>query len=695
MNASGFDPNDHYLVLSLVWLRLLLRRVVQRHTPVTVAAPREVIAPVARSRGWWHGRTEPAPVVPAAPGVPAMPVVPASSLDAEIAQAAEQLAAAAQQSEPELESLRRAFGLSEFERNVLLLCAAPELDTGIGALLEAAYGSARPSFAMAMDLFDDAAWDVRSPQRPLRYWQLVGAVAEPMSTGAPLRVDERILHAIKGLHHLDARLAMSMEPVAARAALPASQQQVADSAVHLIGRAAQTGELPVVQVVGTHAPDRTGVAAAIAAALRLELYRVRISALAAVPVAEIDTLARLWHRETLLAPRALLFEDDGADEHAALRQSRAMFVRRSGGLVLSSAPDLSPDMPAPTVSLEVARPTGTEQYELWTWALGSEQRAQVGVLAEQFRLDGPEIARIVGYTELPADPDAATRALQNAARQSLRPRLEKLATRVRPVATWDTLVLPETELDQLHQIAEQVAHRSTVYAQWGFGARMNRGLGINALFAGESGTGKTMAAEVLANALGLDLYRIDLSGVVDKYVGETPKHVRTIFDWGEAGEAILFFDECDAIFGKRSEVKDAHDRYANIEIDYLLQRMETYRGLAILATNMRDAVDRAFLRRLRFVVNFPFPAVADRERMWRIAFPADTPVGALDYPRLARISLTGAAITDAALGAAFRAASHGGVVGMADVLAAARDQLRKQSRPVNEADFRIEQGVPA
>jgi len=343
----------------------------------------------------------------------------------------------------------------------------------------------------------------------------------------------------------------------------------------------------------------------------------------------------------------------------------------------------------------VERPTVAEQYRLWLDALGSAEHADLGALAQQFRLDGSEIRRIVGYTALPPEPGKATRALQAATRRALRPRLEKLATRVRPVATWDTIVLPEPELTQLRQIAGQVADRSTVYSDWGFGERMNRGLGINALFAGESGTGKTMAAEVLANALGLDLYRIDLSGVVDKYVGETPKHVRTLFDWGEAGEAILFFDECDAIFGKRSEVKDAHDRYANVEIDYLLQRMETYRGLAILATNMRDALDRAFLRRLRFVVNFPFPSVADRERMWRIAFPVGTPIGELDFARLARISLTGAGITDAALGAAFRAAAANEAVEMTHVLASARDQLRKQNRPVNEADFRIDQGVSA
>jgi SpoVK/Ycf46/Vps4 family AAA+-type ATPase len=253
---------------------------------------------------------------------------------------------------------------------------------------------------------------------------------------------------------------------------------------------------------------------------------------------------------------------------------------------------------------------------------------------------------------------------------------------------WDDLVLPEHEQSVLRQVADQVAHRSRVYEGWGFGEKMSRGLGISVLFAGESGTGKTMAAEVVANHLRLNLYRIDLSAVVSKYIGETEKNLRRLFDAAEDGCAILFFDEADALFGKRSEVKDSHDRYANIEINYLLQRMEAYRGLAILATNMKSALDQAFLRRLRFVINFPFPAVAQRKAIWQKAFPAALPKDALDFDRLARLNMTGGNIHNVALNAAFLAARAGLPLGMPHILEAARSEFRKLDRPINEMDFR-------
>ena len=200
-------------------------------------------------------------------------------------------------------------------------------------------------------------------------------------------------------------------------------------------------------------------------------------------------------------------------------------------------------------------------------------------------------------------------------------RLDDLAQRIQPTATWDDLVLPAADKSLLREVAAQVAHRGTVYETWGFAEKIARGLGISALFAGPSGTGKTMAAEVLANELRLDLYRIDLASVVSKYIGETEKNLRRVFDAAEDSGAILFFDEADALFGKRSEVKDSHDRYANIEVSYLLQRMEAYRGLAVLATNLKSALDPAFLRRIRFVVNFPFPDAAQRAEIWRRVFP--------------------------------------------------------------------------
>ena len=314
------------------------------------------------------------------------------------------------------------------------------------------------------------------------------------------------------------------------------------------------------------------------------------------------------------------------------------------------------------------------------------------MLAGHFSLSAAAIRGIVADTLTAAEADGDGRPLADRLWEGClvhtRPRLDLLAQRLKPVAQWDDLVLPDPELRFLRAIAAQVKHRARVYDEWGFRARMNRGLGISALFAGESGTGKTMAAEVLANELRLNLYRIDLSAVVSKYIGETEKNLRRLFDAAEDGGAILFFDEADALFGKRSEVKDSHDRYANIEINYLLQRMEAFRGLAILATNMKSALDTAFMRRLRFVVSFPFPGPAERRLIWEKAFPRQTPLDRLDFDRLARLNLTGGAIHSAALNAAFLAAAADTPVTMALALEAARDEYVKLERPINEADFR-------
>jgi SpoVK/Ycf46/Vps4 family AAA+-type ATPase len=232
-----------------------------------------------------------------------------------------------------------------------------------------------------------------------------------------------------------------------------------------------------------------------------------------------------------------------------------------------------------------------------------------------------------------------------------------------------------------------VRQRSKVYETWGFTTKGTRGLGISALFAGASGTGKTMAAEVLAGELRLDLYRIDLSQVVSKYIGETEKNLRRVFDAAEEGSAILLFDEADALFGKRSEVKDSHDRYANIEVSYLLQRMEAYRGLAVLTTNMKNALDQAFLRRIRFVVQFPFPDAAQRAEIWRRIFPADTPTEDLKVDKLARLNVSGGNIRNIALNAAFLAADAGEPVGMAHLLRAARGEYSKLEKPLTEPEI--------
>jgi SpoVK/Ycf46/Vps4 family AAA+-type ATPase len=248
--------------------------------------------------------------------------------------------------------------------------------------------------------------------------------------------------------------------------------------------------------------------------------------------------------------------------------------------------------------------------------------------------------------------------------------------------------LPDREKQTLHTIVAQVRQRAKVYEQWGFAKEGTRGLGLSALFAGASGTGKTLAAEVLAHQLQLDLYRIDLSSVVSKYIGETEKNLRRIFDAAEMGGAILLFDEADALFGKRSDVKDSHDRYANMEVAYLLQRMEAYRGLAILTTNLKNSLDQAFLRRLRFVVQFSFPDANQRTEIWRRVFPQGTPIENLSYQKLAKLNVPGGNIRNIALNAAFLAADENVPIQMRHLLQSAQAEYSKLERPLTEAEIK-------
>ena len=274
-----------------------------------------------------------------------------------------------------------------------------------------------------------------------------------------------------------------------------------------------------------------------------------------------------------------------------------------------------------------------------------------------------------------ADLSAACRAQSS-------PKLGSLARKIEPKHTWDEIVLPQDSFAQLRELCEQARWRHRVYGEWGFDRKLSLGKGLNALFSGPPGTGKTMAAEVIAGELQLDLYRIDLSQVVSKYIGETEKNLHQIFLEAEAAQAILFFDEADALFGKRSEVKDAHDRYANIEVGYLLQKMEEYEGVAILATNLSRHIDDAFLRRMHFIIEFPFPDLQYRRQIWQGVFPRETPLAdEVDFDVLAReIKLAGGNIKNIALAAAFYTAGNGQIVQMPHLWQAARREHQKLGR---------------
>jgi hypothetical protein len=603
--------------------------------------------------------------------------------------------------------LAQRFGLSRFERDVLLLCVAMELDTRIGSLCARAQDDPSrpyPTFALALTLFDDPVWDVLSPERPLRHWRLIEINqpgAQPLTTSA-LRADERIVNAIKGLSYMDDRLApllLPLDPIDLDLELPPSQAEVVRQIVRRLEMAETGRRLPVFQLLGPDTASKRLVAWHAAAALGLRLYRLPAEMMP-TQVADLETLSRLTQRESGLVPFALYLDAQEVEKSAPAEGQApplGRFLAGANGVFFVATQDLRPGLGDTSVALDVAKPTSAEQRAAWAAVLGEAAGDLPERLASQFSLDLATLHRIARGVQASGEEEGAGDRLWDAALASARPRLEGLAQRIEPRASWDDLVIPERERDLLRQIAVQVRLRGQVYEDWGFAAKRTRGLGISVLFAGESGTGKTMAAEVLADELRLSLYRIDLSTVVSKYIGETEKNLRRLFDAAEDGGAILFFDEADALFGKRSEVKDSHDRYANIEINYLLQRIESYRGLAILATNLKDSLDTAFVRRLRFILDFPVPGPDQRREIWRRIFPSQARTEGLDFDRLARLGLNGGAINNVAMNAAFLAAGAGGPVTMPLVLAAARTEFQKLGRPINETDFRwtAPAGVPS
>jgi ATPase family protein associated with various cellular activities (AAA) len=407
--------------------------------------------------------------------------------------------------------------------------------------------------------------------------------------------------------------------------------------------------------------------------------------------AELDAFMRLWQREAMLNGSVLLIDcDHGNDGDIAREGAIARIFEQIRGCLILTSRSPRRSWRRPSITLDVGKPTSSEQRAMWRELLGdatSRLNGSLDAISAQFDFGQNAIRTACTEALQTQKQQDLSSSLWEACRAQARPQLDDLAQRIQPAATWDDLVLPDTEKKILRDIEVHVRRRTKVYQTWGFASRGSRGLGISALFAGPSGTGKTMAGEVLANQLRLDLYRIDLSQVVSKYIGETEKNLRRVFDAAEAGCAILLFDEADALFGKRSEVKDSHDRYANVEISYLLQRMEAYRGLAILTTNMKTALDEAFQRRLRFVVQFPFPDAEQRAQIWRHIFPAQTPLASLDYERLARLQVSGGNIRNIAMNGAFLAAEADEPVGMTHLVVAARSEYAKLERPLAEADL--------
>lgn len=606
-----------------------------------------------------------------------------------------------------IDGLARLFGLSPFERDVVLLCLAPELDPSfelLYAYVQDDLTRKYPTVHLALNLLthDESSWltgrQSLAPEAPLYRHRLLSSLpAGPSSlepTSWPLRLEARVSSFLLGLNRIDERVSDLLRPTPP-ALLTSSLTDLADRMHRRIENLDRQGPWPAINLFGPPGTGKQALARSLCDRLGLQLLSLDATRL---PTSGSDRqeILRVLEREAVLSQLAI-YLDTTASDHSAepgFRSALGELVDRLKVFLVVGSSERWPTDRS-NLAMKVPKLDAGAQKALWQQALQGVPHALNGHmdgLTQQFELGPMAISRVVSSAldrvrfREGGEAISLDDLWQECREQTSRP-LDDRAQRIVPCYTWQDIVLPEDVARQLEEIAAQVSCRAQVYEEWGFGAKLDRGRGISALFSGPSGTGKTMAAEILARHLNLDLYRVDLSGVVSKYIGETEKNLRKVFDAAEQSGAILFFDEADALFGKRSEVKDSHDRYANIEVNYLLQRMEDYRGLAILATNMKSHLDPAFLRRLRFLVDFPFPDAAQRAQIWQRVFPPGAPLANLDYTALSHLEIPGGNIKNIAVNAAFLAANEGEPIGMEHTIRAARREYAKIDKLASEVEL--------
>ena len=592
-------------------------------------------------------------------------------------------------SELRLRRLAAAFGLSALDVELLLVAIAPDLEPRFERLygyLHDDVSRRRASTGLALELCARTTGAARArfdPSAPLIAGGLIliEDPERPFLTRS-LRVPDRVTAHLLGVDLPDPLVAPLLAVVVPAAiGSPAALERALGAGARLVYLREHVGSAGL------------SLAAGALRALGPEPVVLDLARLA--PGDEPALIAEVAVREARLRGGGLVAGPiDGLAERGAVAV-RAFAEVACPTILLGVRgwdPGWSRQVP---LLVEAVASSPSERSEIWRAALpGVDEQRDLTREIERlpFRLGPEQVVRAARSATLHAA--AAGRALEPAdlyggARAQNAAGLERLARRIEPIVSWSDLVLPGPTVEQLHELTARARHRDLVLDDWGMGRRSSKGRGITALFAGDSGTGKTMSAEVIAGELGLDLYVIDLSTVVDKYIGETEKNLDRVFSEADRVNGILLFDEADSIFGKRSEVKDARDRYANVEVAYLLQRMEQFDGMAILTTNLRANVDEAFVRRLDSIIDFPMPEVDDRLRIWRTNLPADLPLADdLDLEFLARaFKLSGGNIRNVAVGAAYRAAEAGRPVSMLDLVRETEREYRKLGRLVVESEF--------
>lgn len=621
-----------------------------------------------------------------------------------------------------LEELAHLFRLPPFDIDILLICLAPELDLRyerLYAYLQDDVTKKRPSVDLVLNLvcssFEDklAARDRFSLGSSLLKHHLIDLFDDPSHQNPPLlgrylKVDDRVVNYLLGSDKLDARLLPH-----GRHTIPQTKLKdlcLPDDLKRRLEFTAQekagNGAGLIFYFQGPYGMGKESTAEALCRELGVGLFTIDGKCLLNADGLSFDKAVRLAGREALLQGAALYwngFEGLLADDKRALLEMLVGELQGRPGLTFLAGETTWEPVDAlhntPFLRIEFPRPGYAERAQLWVKSLNGNTSlssdVDISALSNKFRFSGGQIrdaaatARNLAWWRDPENGHVTMTDLYGACRLQSNRNLTTLARKITPHYTWDDIVLPTDRLEQLKEICNYVKYRSLVYDKWGFDRKLSLGKGLNALFAGPSGTGKTMAAEIIAHELTLDLYKIDLSTVVSKYIGETEKNLAQIFREAETSNAILFFDEADALFGKRSAVKDSHDRYANIETSYLLQKMEEFEGVSILATNLRKNMDGAFVRRMAFTVTFPFPEENNRARIWSGIWPPATPRAPdLDLDFMARqFKLTGGNIKNVALAAAFLAADDDQMVSMAHLIRATKEELHKMGKACVKSDF--------
>ncbi|MGD0003979.1 MAG: ATP-binding protein [Anaerolineaceae bacterium] len=619
--------------------------------------------------------------------------------------------------------LSKLFDLSENEQQILLICLAPELDLKyerLYAYLQDDVTKKRPTLDLVMRLLCptfEARLDVRhafEPNAPLLVWELVALNDDPGSRRPALparylKLDERIARYLLGSDQIDSRLLELIDPQVGKpmAAIPEDIQQRLSLWASGWERTWKNAS-PVILFHGRYGSGKHTAVLHLANAIGKPALML---SMAGLPHSGLrpDQAVHLAEREALLSGGLVSWDqvDDllQSDRESELSRERDAFIRSLADshtptvLLANKAWEPGRDLRGrPFLRLEFPAASYAARKAAWSAELNGSNNftdEELSGLAGRFQLnpgqirDAVERAMTLMWSRDPALPGLQASDIDAASRVQSQHRLGLMARKLEPHYTWEDIVLPRQQLATLHLICTTVRQRPTVYGDWGFEGKLSTGKGMIALFSGVSGTGKTMASEIIANELGLDIFKINLSAVVSKYIGETEKNLERIFSEAQDTDAILFFDEADALFGKRSEVKDAHDRYANIETAYLLQRTEEYNGLVILASNIKKNMDEAFVRRIHFMVDFPFPEEPERLEIWRRTFPALAPRSEdIDLPFLARkLKITGGNIRNIILIAAFLAADEHEPISMRHLVRGASYEFQKIGKMIVEGDF--------